>query len=160
MTEIAYPRPYAQPARPLSMSEWVEKAAETAGLDQAHAWAAMSAALGLLHKHAQPTALQPLYDAVEGAELLARSDEAKPTAGGGLFGGVLKSAGGVSGQAMADAMGAMDRMKKQGVSSDALKRLLPAARQALEAATGRDVLGQAIETVPGLGGLLGARPQA
>lgn len=148
--------PYAGPARPLSMSEWVAQTAEAAGLPQTHVWAAMTAALGLLDKHATPDAMQPLYDCIEGAERLARSEEAKPRPGGGLFGGVLKGAGGLSGQAMADAMGVLERLKRQGVSKDELKRLLPAARRAVREATGRDLLGRGVETVPGVGGLLGA----
>lgn len=148
--------PYTGPARPLSMSEWVAHTAEASGLDEARAWLAMTAALGLLDRHADPEALQALYDCVEGSERLARSEEAKPKAGGGLFGGIMKSAGGMSGQAMAHAMGVLERLKRQGVSKDELKALLPAARDVLREATGRDLLGQAIGTVPGVGGLLGA----
>lgn len=156
MSESAPPRPYAGPARPLSMSEWVSRAAQASGMEEARVWAAMTAALGLLDKHGEPGALQSLYDCVEGAERLARSDEARPHAGGGLFGGVMKATGGLSGQAMADAMGVLERLKKQGVPKDDLKRLLPAARQAIQAATGRDLLGAVVTTVPGVGGLLGA----
>lgn len=148
--------PYAGPARPLSMSEWVDRAAEASGQDEARVWLAMTAALGLLDKYADPAEMQALYDCVEGSERLARSEEARPKAGGGLFGGIMKSAGGLSGQAMADAMGVLERLKKQGVSKDDLKDLLPAAREAVRAATGRDRLGEAITTVPGVGGLLGA----
>jgi hypothetical protein len=36
-----------------------------------------------------------------------------------------------------------------------LKRLLPAARDAVREATGRDWLGEAVKTVPGVGALLG-----
>lgn len=148
--------PYAGPARPLSMSEWVSEAAAVAGLEEADAWTAMTAALGLLDKHADPEAMQATYDCIEGAERLARSEEAKPKAAGGLFGGVMKAAGGLSGQAVADAMGVMDRLRRRGVSKDQLKRLLPAARRTLQDATGRDLLGEAITTVPGVGALLGA----
>lgn len=147
---------YAGPARPLSMSEWVSEAAAIAGLEEADAWTAMTAALGLLDKHADPEAVQAMYDCVEGSERLSRSDEAKPKAGGGLFGGVMKAAGGLSGQAVADAMGVVERLKRRGVSKDDLKRLLPAARESLREATGRDLLGDAITTVPGVGALLGA----
>ena len=156
MTFDATRLPYTGPARPLSMSEWVERTADRAGMDEARAWTAMTAALGLLEKHAEPGAAQSLYDCVEGSERLARADEAKPKAGGGLFGGIMKNAGGLSGQAMADAMGVIDQLKRRGVSKDDLKRLLPAARETLRTATGRDLLGDAITTVPGVGALMGA----
>lgn len=160
MTLEATRLPYAGPARPLSMSEWVAQSAAAAGLDEADAWTAMTAALGLLDKHADPDAVQAMYDCIEGSERLSRSDEAKPRAGGGLFGGIIKSAGGVSGQAVADAMGVVERLKRRGVSKEDLKRLLPAARESLREAAGRDLLGQAISTVPGVGGLLGVDGQA
>ena len=152
--------PYTGPARPLSMSEWVERTADRAGMDEARAWTAMTAALGLLEKHAEPEAAQSLYDCVEGSERLARADEARPIAGGGLFGGIMKNAGGLSGQAMADAIGVLEQLKRRGVSKDDLKQLLPAAREALREAVGRDLLGDAIATVPGVGGLLGGDGQA
>ena len=53
-------------------------------------------------------------------------------------------------------MGLLDRLKDQGVSKDDLKRLLPAARDQVRIATGRDLLGDAVRGVPGVGALLGA----
>lgn len=138
------------------MSEWVSRAAQASGMEEARVWAAMTAALGLLQQHADPRALEPLYDQVEGAERLALSEEARPRAGGGLFGGMLKSAGGLSGGAVADAMGVLERLRKQGLDKADLKRLLPAARDTLRQATGRDLLGEAIRSAHGVGGLLGA----
>lgn len=155
MTEMHHRRLHSGPARPLSMSEWVAQAAQASELQHAHAWAAMTAALGLLAKHADPDRIQPLYDAVDGAEFLARSEEARPRPVGGLVGGVLKGAGGLSGPAVADAMGVVDRLARQGVDKAALKRLLPAAHEALDAAVGDDLLGRAIGSVPGVGPLLG-----
>jgi len=68
---------------------------------------------------------------------------------------LMKSTGGLSGAAIADAMGLLDRLKKAGVDKDDLKRLLPAARDRVRDATGRDLLGEAVKTVPGVGPLLG-----
>ena len=69
--------------------------------------------------------------------------------------GLMASAGGVSGAAVADAMGLLERLKDEGVDKAALKRLLPAARGVVRTATGCDLLGEAVRSVPGVGPLLG-----
>ena len=58
-------------------------------------------------------------------------------------------------KAIGDAMAVLGRLEKIGLDRDALKRLLPAARDRITAATGRDWLGEAVKTVPGIGSLLG-----
>lgn len=138
----------------LSIDALIAAAARTADLDEAQARAALTGALGLLDRHASVETRDALYGTVSGAAALARSDAAKAR-GGGLFGGLMKSAGGVSGAAIAEAMGLLDRLKKVGVDKADLKRLLPAARDQVRAATGRDLLGEAVRSVPGVGGLLG-----
>lgn len=138
----------------LTLDTLIADAAAKAGLTPDQTRAALTGALGLLDKHANPAALEALYTAVGGAEDAARSPEAKPKSGG-LLGGLMKSAGGVSGAAIADAMGALDRMKRIGVDKDDLKRLLPVARERIATATGRDLLGEVLQTVPGVGPLLG-----
>ena len=77
------------------------------------------------------------------------------TASAGLMGGLMKSAGGLSGKAIGDAMAVLGRLEKIGVDREALKRLLPAARDLIRGATGRDWLGEVVKTVPGVGPLLG-----
>jgi hypothetical protein len=141
---------------PLSIAELVHGAAADAGVEPDKAWPALTGALGLIDKHATPETAAEVYAAIEGAEDLATSEEARPRAGGGLFGGLMKGAGGLSGAAVADAMGLLDRLKRQGVDKAALKRLLPAARARVEAAAGRDVLGAAVKSIPGVGPLLGS----
>lgn len=138
----------------LTFETLIADAADAAGLSPDQTRAALTGALGLLNKHAETGALGALYAAVPGSEEAARSPEAKPR-GGGLFGGLMKSAGGVSGAAIGDALGALDRMKAVGVGKDDLKRLLPVARERVTAATGRDLLGEVIRTVPGVGPMLG-----
>lgn len=138
----------------ISIEDVMSQAAAKAGLDGDQGRAALVGALGLLEKHAEAGARDAFYAAVPGAEALARSPEAKPR-GGGLMGGLMKSAGGVSGAAIGDAMGLLDRLKKIGVGKEELKRLLPAARDAVTHATGRDWMGEAVKTVPGVGALLG-----
>ena len=140
--------------RSVSIEALISDAGQAAGLPPDAARAALVGALGLLEKHAGEEARDAFYAAVLGAEALARSPEAKPR-GGGLMGGLMKSTGGLSGAAIADAMGLLDRLKTAGVDKDDLKRLLPAARDQIRAATGRDLLGEAVRTVPGVGALLG-----
>lgn len=140
--------------RTLSIEDLMLQAAVAAGLEPDQARLALAGALGLLDKHADPEARDAVYAAVDGAEALARSPEAKARSGG-LMGGLMKGAGGVSGAAIADAMGLLDRLKKSGVDKADLKRLLPAARAQLRDATGHDLLGDAVRSVPGVGPLLG-----
>ena len=129
-------------------------AAVRADVTEAQAQVALTGALGLLDRHAAREPLAALYAAVAGAEAAARSQAAERPRRG-LFGGIMASAGGVSGAAMADAMGLLERLKDEGVDKAALKRLLPAAREQVRAATGRDLLGEAVRSVPGVGPLLG-----
>lgn len=127
-----------------------------AGLSPDQARAVLAGALGLLGKHAAEGPRRALFDAVSGAEALARSDEGRPRAGGGLFGGLMRGAGGLSGAAIADGMGLLSRLKAAGIDKDDLGRLLPAVRERVRQAGGRDLLGEAIRSVPGLGPMLGA----
>ena len=139
---------------PLTFDTLIAHAAGTVDLTPDQVRSALTGALGLLDKHADRGPLADLYAALPGAEGAARSPDARPR-GGGIFGGLMKSAGGVSGAAIADAMGALDRMKRIGVDKDDLKRLLPVARDQVTLATGRDLLGEVIRTVPGVGPMLG-----
>ena len=138
----------------LTFDTLIAHAAQTVDLTPDQVRTALTGALGLLDKHADQGPLTDLYAALPGAEDAARSPDARPRSGG-LFGGLMKSAGGVSGAAIADAMGALDRMKRIGVDKEDLKRLLPVARDQVTEATGRDLLGDVIRTVPGVGPMLG-----
>lgn len=137
-----------------SIDTLISAAARTATLDEAQARAALTGAIGLLDRHASQETRDAFYAAVPGAGALAGSGAARAR-GGGLFGGLMKSAGGVSGAAIAEAMGLLDRLRKVGVDKADLKRLLPAARDEVRAATGLDLLGDAVRSVPGVGALLG-----
>lgn len=138
----------------LTFDTVVSAAATDAGLTEAQGRAALTGALGLLDRHAGREPLAALYDALGGAETAARSKAAERPKRG-LFGGIMASAGGVSGAAVAEAMGLLDRLKDEDVDKAALKRLLPAARERVRSATGRDLLGEAVRSVPGVGPLLG-----
>jgi hypothetical protein len=131
-----------------------DAAAQEAGLDRESARAALTAALGLLDRHAGRETLVALYDVVDGAEAAARSEgAARPRRG--LFGGLIAGAGGLSGKAVAEAMGLLEALEVHGIGKAEMKRLLPAARDRVQAATGRDLLGDAVRSVPGVGPLLG-----
>ena len=119
--------------------------------------AALAGALGLLDKHADRAPVGEIYAAVPGARELAASPEGRVKGGGGLLGGLMKSAGGVSGAAMADAMGMLSRLQKQGVDKADLKALLPVAEDWIRAKTGRDLLREAVASVPGVGVMLAGR---
>lgn len=138
----------------VSFDDVVSGAAATAGLTADQARAALTGALGLLERHAAREPVTALYAAVAGAEAAARSKAAERPRRG-LFGGLMASAGGVSGAAVAEAMGLLERLKDHDVGKAELKRLLPAARDQVRAATGRDLLGDAVRSVPGVGPLLG-----
>lgn len=132
----------------------ISEGAAATGLSEAQVRMALAGALGLLRKHAALDRLNALYAAVPGSEALANSTDAQVKGGGGLFGGLMKSAGGVSGAAMADAMGMLDKAQRAGVGKPQLKALLTVAQDRIRAAGGGEVLGDAIESIPGVGTLL------
>ena len=132
----------------------VTASAVDAGLSVEQARAALTGALGLLERHAADEPREALYAAVSGTGDAARSKGAERPRRG-LFGGIMASAGGVSGKAVADAMGVLEQLEDHDVGKAELKRLLPAARARVRAATGRDLLGEAVRSVPGVGPLLG-----
>lgn len=137
-----------------SFEDIVATSAADAGLTDDQARVALTGALGLLERHAADAPRDALYAAVPGTREAAGSKAAERPRRG-LFGGLMASAGGISGAAVAEAMGLLDRLKDHGVAKDDLKRLLPAARDRVRAATGRDLLGEAVRSVPGVGPLLG-----
>ena len=138
-----------------ALDDLIRRTAPDAGLTEDQARAVITGALGLLDRYAEPEALRRLFDAVDGAEAVARSPEAKPKAGGGLFGGLMSSAGGVSGKAMADGMGLLSRLEKIGVDREMLKTFVKAFRKRVNKTTGSDVLTDAVRTIPGVGPLIG-----
>ncbi len=53
-------------------------------------------------------------------------------------------------------MALQSRLGKQGISLEDLKQLLPVARAFVERKTGRDLLGDTLRSIPGVGSMLGA----
>ena len=139
------------------IDDLIELVTHRTRLDTAQARSVLAGALGLLDKHAAAEPMTALYTAIPSVHALASAPEAAPRAGGGLLGGLMKSAGGVSGAAIADAMGLLDRLKKQGVEKADLKAVLPLAEEWVRVRTGRDLLTEALASVPGVGPLLDGR---
>jgi hypothetical protein len=142
------------------IDDLIELGVERTRLDAGQVRATLAGALGLLDKHAAPETMARFYAAVPGAEALATSPEGATKPGGGLFGGLMKSAGGVSGAAIADAMGLLGRLQKAGVEKADLKTLLPIAEEWVRVRTGADLMHEALATVPGVAPLLEGRRRA
>jgi hypothetical protein len=136
------------------IADLIELGAGRTRLDAGQVRVALAGALGLLDKHAAAEPMAALYAAAPGAQALARSPEGEARSGGGLFGGLIKCAGGLSGAAIADAMGLLSRLQKHGIEKADLKTLLPIAEEWVRVRTGRDLLGEALASVPGVGPLL------
>jgi hypothetical protein len=136
------------------IEDLITTGAAKTGLNKDRVRFALAGALGLLNRHGARAPVDALFAAVPGAEALARSPEGKPKSSGGLFGGLMKSAGGVSGAAMAEGMGLLNVAGKVGIDKAALKALLATAEDYVKQASGRDLLREALESVPGVGGLL------
>lgn len=140
------------------IDDLIRTGAAQTGLSDTQVRSALSGALGLIDKHAAPAKRDELYAAVPGAQALAaQGAAAAPKGGGGLMGGLMRAAGGSGGGAMADAMAMLERAKREGISQDELKRLLPVAMDWVRSQTGRDLLREVVQTVPGVGGMLGGR---
>ena len=135
------------------IEELFAEGAGATGLTERQVKDALAGSLGLIRKHADPAKARALFDAVPGAEPLAAAGA--PPKGGGLLGGMMKAAGGAGGAAMSAAMALQGRLGKEGVSQADLKRLLPVAREFVRRKTGRDLLGETIRSIPGVGGMLG-----
>ena len=135
------------------IDELISTAAEKTGLSAAQVRTALAGAMGLVRKHADGTAVEALLDKVPGLDALA-DEGAKGGGGGGLLGGLMKGLGGASGGAMADGMALIQDLAKDGISAEDLKLLVPTATKLIREKTGHDVLGDALKSIPGVGGML------
>lgn len=130
---------------------FTEGAARTR-LNETQVMAAMAGSLGLIKRHGEPGKVRALFDGVPGTADLAEAGEAAaPKPKGGLFGGLAKAVGG---SAAPDALALLNRLKGQGVETEDLRSLLPVAREWVRRKTGRDLLGDALGSVPGAGAIL------
>ena len=135
------------------IEDLLPEASAKTGLSETQVIAALAGSLGLMKKHGDPARVSALFAGVPGTSDLAEAGQAAaPAKKGGLFGGLAKAVGGA---AAPDALALMDRLKAQGVSSGDLQKLLPVARQFVQTRTGKDLLGDALKSIPGSGALLG-----
>ena len=116
-----------------------------------------AAALFLLEKHADPSQVKDLFASVPGAEDLAKQGAVLgQNKAGGLVAGMMRNVGGASGAAMSDAMSVGQRLTRQGITTADMQAILPVAMQFVRETTGRDLLKDVLNTIPGLGPLLTA----
>ncbi len=109
----------------------------------------LAGALALIRKHGDAGKVAALFAAVPGAAALTDTAPALPKPG--LFGGVMKAAGGA---ALADGMAMLQQLSKSGVGSVDLQQALPIAVEWVREHAGADLLGEALASIPGAGGLL------
>lgn len=126
-----------------------EAIADRTRLDATQVRTTLAGALSLIRKHGDATKVAALFEAVSGAQAL--SEAGPPLPKPGLFGGVMKAAGG---GALADGMAMLQSLSKSGIGSVDLQQALPIAADWVRAQTGRDLLGEALASIPGAGGLL------
>ena len=136
------------------IDDLIAQSAGASGLAPEKARFALASALSLMDRHADRAKMADLYTAVPDAREL--SAEAPPPKKGGLMGGMMKLGGG-SGAALADAMAMSGSLTAHGITNGHLKKLLPVACDWVKARTGRDLLGEAMMSIPGVGALMGGK---
>lgn len=137
------------------IDDLIAESAQGAGLPPEKARFAIASALSLMDRHADKTKMAGLYAGVPEARALAAEAPAAKKAGG-LMAGMMKL-GGSSGAALSDAMAMSQSLTAEGVTNGHLKKLLPLACEWVKAQTGRDLLGEAMMSIPGVGALMGGK---
>ncbi len=137
------------------IEDLVQKAAAHTGLSEPQANAALSGALFLIEKHGEPSKVREMFDAIPGsAEMAANGASLTANKGGGLMASLMTKAGGSGGAAMSDAMAMNQQLTRQGVTISDMQKTLPLAMEWVRETTGRDLLRDVLNSVPGLGPLL------
>ena len=132
------------------IDELIDQATAASRLSRAQVTRSLSASLGLIDKHADRTKAAELYAAVPGTQPLAAVGAKDVGKGKGLLGAAVPGP-------LGDAMGMLNLLKKDGISQDDLKQLLPVAMAFVQQRTGRDLLREVVATIPGVGAMLGGR---
>jgi hypothetical protein len=137
------------------IEELVQQASERTGLSEDQARTGLSAALALMQKHGDQVKMGELLEAVPGsAALAARGQALTEQKSGGLMGGLMRNMGGAGGAAMSDAMAMGQKLARQGITTSDMQAILPVAMAFVREKTGRDLLRDALTSIPGLGKLL------
>ncbi|HEX8233261.1 MAG TPA: hypothetical protein VF559_07955 [Caulobacteraceae bacterium] len=137
------------------IDDLIAQSAQGTGLPPDKARFALASALSLMDRHADQKKMADLYAGVPDARALSAEAPA-PKKAGGLMGGMMKL-GGASGAALSDAMAMNGALTAQGVTTNHLKKLLPLACEWVKAKTGRDLLGEAMMSIPGVGALMSGK---
>ena len=141
------------------IEELITLCAEKTGLSQDQSRLGLSAALALIHKHADPDKAAALMAAIPGSsELATEGAEMTQNKPRGLLGGLVKGVGGAGGAAMSDAMTINQRLTREGINLSDMQAILPVAMDYVrEKAGGRDLLREVLVSIPGLGPLMTAQ---
>ncbi len=137
------------------IDDLIAQSAEGTSLPPDKARFALASALSLMDRHADHQKMADLYARVPDARALG-AEAPPPKKAGGLMAGMMKL-GGSSGAALSDAMAMSQSLAAEGVTNGHLKKLLPLACEWVKARTGRDLLGEAMMSIPGVGALLGGK---
>lgn len=140
------------------VDELIARITSNTRLDAAQARTVMGSALVMMRAHADPAKMRRLVEALPGVEALA-ADALPQAGGGGVLGGMMRTFGGAYGSSLADAMEMGKAINAQGISNGQLKKLLPLAMEFVRETSGRDLLREALESIPGVGVLLNSLDQ-
>ena len=140
------------------IDELISRITANTRLDAAQARLVLGQAYGMIRAHADPAKVRRLREAIPGLDTVAA--DALPAQGGGVLGGMMRTLGGAYGAALSDAMAMGGELNARGISNGQLKKLLPIAMDWVKEKTGRDLLRETLESIPGVGVLLNGLEQA
>ncbi len=139
------------------IDELIGRITATTRLDQAQARLVLVSAFTMIRAHADPAKVRRLSEALPGLDILAAETLPGPGGGGGgggLLGGMMRTFGGSYGAALSDSMSMGAELNARGITNGQLKKLLPIAMDFIREKTGRDLLRETLESIPGVGVLL------
>ncbi len=145
---------------PQLIEELIGRITADTRLDAGQARLVMGQAYGMIRAHADPAKVRKLNEALPGLDTLAADGLAGPASGGGVLGGMMRTFGGAYGASLSDAMAMGVELNARGITNGQLKKLLPIAMDFVKEKTGRDLLRETLESIPGVGVLLNGLEQA
>ena len=141
------------------IDELVTRIVANTRLDEGKARLVLGSAYRMIGAHADPAKVRRLREAVPGLESLAAEGSAS-LGGGGLMSGMMRTLGGSYGAALSDSMAMGQELNARGITNGQLKKVLPIAMDWVKERTGRDLLRETLESIPGVGVLLSGLEQA